>query len=60
LIVSVGKDEVVNIWDVKSGENKFSLFGHSLTIMCVVFFPDGKRIATGGLDKILRIWDLKK
>jgi WD40 repeat protein len=34
-----------------------TLRGHSRTVMSVAFSPDGKRIATGSIDKTAKIWD---
>jgi WD40 repeat protein len=33
--------------------------GHEKAIMSIATFPDGKRIATGSLDKTIRIWRLE-
>ncbi|WP_435019972.1 hypothetical protein TA3x_001576 [Tundrisphaera sp. TA3] len=32
--------------------------GHTDTVMCLAFSPDGKRLATAGLDETARIWDV--
>lgn len=40
-----------------SGSNKSRNSHHSKPILCVAVSPDGKYIATGGLDKKLIIWD---
>src|SRR5579859_1437376 len=32
---------------------------HTGTVMCLAFSPDGKTIATGGVDGIIRLWDGK-
>ena len=32
---------------------------HSNIVTCAVYFPDGKRIATGSWDKTARVWDAR-
>jgi WD40 repeat protein len=35
------------------------LEGHRETILAVAWSPDGKRVATGSLDRSVRVWDLE-
>lgn len=46
----------VKIWDTTTGRDLFTIRGHTGAVYCVAFSPDGKLLATGGRDKILRIW----
>lgn len=50
-------DEVVKLWDVKSGKCIKSLTAHSDPITSVNFKPDGKMFVTAGFDGLTRIWD---
>jgi WD40 repeat protein len=51
-------DKSVRIWDATSGEQLFVLSGHAGTVWSVSFSPDGKRVASGGSDGAVKIWNI--
>lgn len=46
----------VQIWDVSTGKEVCEFAGHSQPVLDLAFAPDGKTVATGGLDRTLRVW----
>ncbi len=40
-----------------AGPELMTLRGHGIDVMAVAVSPDGKRIASGGFDDMIRIWD---
>jgi len=57
LIVSGGNDNVLKVWDARSGAELTTLRGHERGVGPVCFSPDGKKIASGGMDNTVRVWD---
>lgn len=55
-------DYLVRVWDI---ESKFSdealmvLDGHAGTVSAMEVSSDGQQLITGGMDKMVRLWDLR-
>ena len=47
------------LWKSCGSDELFTLGHHSNVIEALAFSPDGKRLATGGFDKLVKIWDLE-
>ena len=45
------------VYDADSGEQRFTLHGHSDSVTGIAWSPDGGRIATGSKDTSVRIWN---
>lgn len=54
---AIAKDFVAEVFDVATGKVRRELIGHSKLVSAVAFAPDGKSIATGGVDAAIRLWD---
>jgi WD40 repeat protein len=56
-IVSGSGDNIVRVWDARSGEELQCLVGHSDLVWSVAISPDGTRVASGSWDGTARVWD---
>jgi WD40 repeat protein/serine/threonine protein kinase/tetratricopeptide (TPR) repeat protein len=56
-LVSGSFDGTLKIWDMLTGQERFSLVGHQgRPVTSVAVAPDGMTIASGGSDGIVRLW----
>jgi WD40 repeat protein len=49
------------VWDAEKLEQiGDSLGGHSGSVNCVAFSPDGKRVISGAKNQTIQVWDVEK
>ena len=54
-----GTDKVpIQLWDVASGENIVTFWGHPTDIQSLAFSPDGALLASGSYDGTILLWDM--
>src|SRR5262249_32099283 len=58
LVFAAGPERVVRARDAATGQELFSLAGHAGKVLALAVSPDEKRIATGGEDQAVKVWDV--
>jgi len=53
-----GNGKTARLWRVSDGALQQELSGHSDDVWAVALSPDGKWLATAGLDKVVKVWSL--
>lgn len=57
-LVTGSDNRTLKLWDVATGQELFTLKGHTLGILSVASSPDGKRLATASNDRTVKLWDV--
>jgi len=51
-------EPTIKLLDVKTGQEPLTLHGHTSSVFCVAFSPDGKLLASGDSDGRINLWQL--
>jgi WD40 repeat protein len=57
-IATGGRDNMVRLWDVATGQLVREYVGHTNTIWHLAFAPDGNTILSSSFDRSARLWDV--
>lgn len=57
-VVTAGADQLVKIWDAKTGEQVRTLAGHTGQVLSVAVSPNDRLLVSAAADNTLRLWDL--
>jgi WD40 repeat protein len=57
-LFSGGSDNLVQVWEMQTGELELTLMGHTSGVKCGALLPDAKVLVTGSWDQTVRVWDV--
>ena len=66
-VISSSHDQSLKLWNVADGKlvREFRAYkekvfekGHQDQVLCVAFSPDGKQIASGSMDRTIKVWNV--
>jgi WD40 repeat protein/uncharacterized protein YjbI with pentapeptide repeats len=57
-LLASAAENVVGLWEVRSGRQIRAFRGHKGLILSVAFSPDGKSLASGSNDQAVRLWQV--
>jgi WD40 repeat protein len=57
-VASSGWDNLVRLWDAKTGKQIRQFEGHQKPIYGVAFSPDGNLLVSNGQETTIRVWDV--
>ena len=49
----------IRLWEIASGENIATFWGHTTDVQCFAFSQDSTLLLSGGYDGVIYLWDLK-
>jgi WD40 repeat protein len=49
----------MDLWEVATGKNIATFWGHTTDVQCFAFSQDGTLLVSGGHDGAIYLWDLK-
>jgi len=59
ILISGSKDKKIKKWNIEMGESEI-IGSHDDAIRSIKLYKDGTRLASGCLDNVIKVWNLKK
>ena len=51
---------LIRLWDVATGRQMTRFDAHDHQVLCLAFSPNGRTLASGSMDKTIRLWNVER
>ncbi|MEL6927111.1 MAG: NB-ARC domain-containing protein [Cyanobacteria bacterium J06600_6] len=58
ILASASADKSIKLWNLDSGQEIATMYGHEAVVRSICLSPDGKILASGSEDATVKLWDL--
>jgi WD40 repeat protein len=58
LLAAGGHDGLVHLWNPATGQRLMTLTDHTAGVLGLAFSSDGQTLASGSLDRTIRLWNV--
>jgi WD40 repeat protein len=58
-LLATGSDKTIRVWEMHSGEHRFTIRRHTSIVSGLSFSPDGGTLISGGADSVVYVWDAR-
>lgn len=59
ILASCSYDKTIKVWNIETEKELATLPGHEDAVYTIAFSPDGKILASGGDDRVIKLWPLE-
>ncbi len=56
--IASNSDRAIKVWNLATGEEIYTLIGHSNRVNVLAISPDGQKLVSGSEDKTVKVWNL--
>jgi WD40 repeat protein len=58
-LVSGSADHTIRLWEVSSGQPRYTLHEHHHWVLSVNFSPGGQHLVSSSADETIKLWDVE-
>ncbi len=59
-MTTAGDDKTLRLWDLFTAQERLTLKGHTDSLWCLAFSPDGRILTSASADGAVNLWEAAK